>query len=846
MGNHFSQRVTDVISYSKEEAVRLRNTKICPEHLLLGVLRNGEGKAIDYIKAFNPNLKLLKIELENYLSKDQSDDVHADSDLALSDETSRILKISILEARLCHSKITDAEHLLLAILKEHSSKAAAILGEYIDYNSLLKMICVEAERDIIEPRSGMGFAEDDDEIEDAHDNEPKKEDEAHWASSDNQSNRKSSNETPVLDKYGIDITRCACEGKLDPVIGREKEIERIVQILSRRKKNNPVLIGEPGVGKSAIVEGLALRIVNNKVSRVLLKKRVVMLDMTAVVAGTKYRGQFEERIRAIINELQSNSNVILFIDEIHTIIGAGATAGTMDAANILKPALARGEIQCIGATTLDEYRKSIEKDGALERRFQKIIVEPATQEETLQILENIKDKYEAYHNVIYTAEALQACVRLTGRYVTDRYFPDKAIDALDEVGARKYITTLTVPKEQEIQEANLNEVRNLKALAVGQQNFELAASYRDEEKKLLNQLELMKVEWEKREKEHRQQVTQDDVAEVVSVMSGVPACRMAENESDRLLSIKKDLHEVVVAQDEAVDIITKAIFRGRVGLKDPNRPIGTFLFLGPTGVGKTHLAKQLAESLFGSKDSLIRIDMSEYMEKYAVSRMVGSAPGYVGYEEGGQLTEMVRRKPYSIVLLDEIEKAHPDVFNILLQVLDEGRLTDSSGRMVDFKNTIIIMTSNIGSRELKSYGNEIGFVPMQTDSKRGDERSRNIIQKALEKTFAPEFLNRLDEIIIFDQLSKDSIMKIVDIELVGLYHRVEELGYNLVVSDEAKCFLGKKGYDSRFGARPLRRAIQTYIEDVFAESIIMGNIKNGDTVRALVNEETDKIILAKM
>lgn len=690
--------------------------------------------------------------------------------------------------------------------------------------------------------SGMGFPEDDDDEEmssprSGGSGSEERQQQAQTAS------KKPANDTPVLDNFGTDMTKAAEEGRLDPVVGREKEIERLAQILSRRKKNNPILIGEPGVGKSAIVEGLALRIIQKKVSRILFDKRVVALDMTAVVAGTKYRGQFEERIRSILNELQRNPNVILFIDEIHTIVGAGSAAGSMDAANMLKPALARGEIQCIGATTLDEYRKNIEKDGALERRFQKVIVEPTTAEETLQILKNIKEKYEDHHNVSYTDEALEACVKLSARYITDRNFPDKAIDALDEAGSRVHLTNINVPKEIEEQEKLIEEARSLKAEAVKSQNFELAASYRDREKELSVRLEEMKVEWEARLKDDRQTVGEEEIANVISMMSGVPVQRMAQAEGLKLVGMKEELQAKVIAQDAAIEKLTKAILRSRVGLKDPNHPIGTFMFLGPTGVGKTHLAKQLAKYMFGSADALIRIDMSEYMEKYTVSRMIGAAPGYVGYEEGGQLTEKVRRKPYSIVLLDEIEKAHPDVFNILLQVLDEGRLTDNYGRTIDFKNTVIIMTSNIGTRQLKEFGRGVGFAAQnRTDD---NEHSRSVIQKALNKAFAPEFLNRLDEIITFDQLSLEAITKIVDIELKGLYERVEAIGYKLVVEDDAKTFLASKGYDVQFGARPLKRAIQNHLEDGLSELIVAEELQPGDTVNVSVDKEKDELSIRK-
>ena len=735
----------------------------------------------------------------------------------------------------------DTEHVLLAILKDGDNLAATVLEEHrVDYQAVFEQLSMKSTN----PNAGMGFTEDDEEDEeDMNMSRSSRTGGAGSASAAQAASRKPSNDTPVLDNFGVDMTRAAEEGKLDPVVGREREIERLAQILSRRKKNNPVLIGEPGVGKSAIVEGLALRIVQKKVSRILFEKRVVMLDMASVVAGTKYRGQFEERIRSIINELQKNPNVILFIDEIHTIVGAGAAAGSMDAANMLKPALARGEIQCIGATTLDEYRKNIEKDGALERRFQKVIVEPTTAEETLQILKNIKEKYEDHHNVSYTDEALEACVKLSARYITDRNFPDKAIDALDEAGSRVHLTNINVPKEIEEQEKLIEEARSLKAEAVKSQNFELAASYRDREKELSVRLEEMKVEWEARLKDDRQTVGEEEIANVISMMSGVPVQRMAQAEGLKLAGMKEELQAKVIAQDAAIEKLTKAILRSRVGLKDPNHPIGTFMFLGPTGVGKTHLAKQLAKYMFGSADALIRIDMSEYMEKYTVSRMIGAAPGYVGYEEGGQLTEKVRRKPYSIVLLDEIEKAHPDVFNILLQVLDEGRLTDNYGRTIDFKNTVIIMTSNIGTRQLKEFGRGVGFAAQnRTDD---NEHSRSVIQKALNKTFAPEFLNRLDEIITFDQLSLEAITKIVDIELKGLYERVEAIGYKLVVEDDAKTFLASKGYDVQFGARPLKRAIQNHLEDGLSELIVAEELQPGDTVNVSVDKEKDELSIRK-
>ena len=647
----------------------------------------------------------------------------------------------------------------------------------------------------------------------------------------------------MLDNFGTDVTKLALDGKLDPVIGREKEIERVAQILSRRKKNNPILIGEPGVGKSAIVEGLATRIVQKKVSRILFNKRVVLLDMASVVAGTKYRGQFEERIRSIINELQRNPDIILFIDEIHTIVGAGSSTGSMDAANMLKPALARGEIQCIGATTLDEYRKNIEKDGALERRFQKVIVEPTTADETLLILKNIKDRYEEHHNVTYTDEAIEACVKFSERYITDRSFPDKAIDVLDEAGSRVHLINISVPKEIEEQEKLIDEAVMQKELAVKSQNYELAANHRDRANELTKQLDEMKKAWESQHNEHRQTVDEEEIARVVSMMSGIPVQRMAQTESARLMNMKGELQNQVIAQDAAIETLAKAILRSRVGLKDPNRPIGTFLFLGPTGVGKTHLVKQLAKYMFGSSDALIRVDMSEYMEKFAVSRLVGAPPGYVGYDEGGQLTEKVRRKPYSIVLLDEVEKAHADVFNLLLQVMDEGRLTDSFGRTVDFKNTIIIMTSNVGTRQLKEFGRGVGFSAQQrTDDK---EYANSLIQKALHKAFSPEFLNRIDEIITFEQLSLDAIIKIVDIELKGLYSRIQNLGYTLTLSDEAKRFIAEKGYDVQYGARPLKRAIQTYLEDGLSEMIVSTQLEAGDEIQVSLNEAGDGITFSK-
>ena len=743
-------------------------------------------------------------------------------------------RLCILEAKLLRNIAADSEHILLAIMKVKDNTAFHVLeSNGVTYEKIKLTLQPD-------PHAGLGFSEDEDEDEDIRQNPSSNKSNAAQQQA-RPAQKKPANDTPVLDNFGTDMTRAAEEGKLDPVVGRVKEIERLAQILSRRKKNNPILIGEPGVGKSAIVEGLALRIVEKKVSRILFDKRVIALDMTAVVAGTKYRGQFEERIRSILNELKKNPNIILFIDEIHTIVGAGSAAGSMDAANMLKPALARGEIQCIGATTLDEYRQNIEKDGALERRFQKVIVEPTTAEETLQILKNIKDKYEDHHNVNYTDAALEACVKLTDQYITDRNFPDKAIDALDEAGSRVHLTNITAPKEIEEQEKLIDEMKSLKNEAVRLQNFELAASYRDKEKEYTNQLDTLKEEWEKSLKENRETVDDEQIAEVVSMMSGVPVQRMAQAEGMKLLGMKDDLLSKVIGQDKAIATLVKAIQRSRVGLKDPNKPIGTFMFLGPTGVGKTHLAKELAKLMFGSADALIRIDMSEYMEKFTVSRLVGAPPGYVGYEEGGQLTEKVRRKPYSIVLLDEIEKAHPDVFNILLQVMDEGRLTDSYGRTVDFKNTIVIMTSNIGTRQLKEFGKGIGFAAqIRTDDK---EYSRSVITKALNKSFAPEFINRLDEIITFDQLDLNALTRIIDIELNGLYSRVEHIGYKLVIDEDAKKFVATKGYDVQFGARPLKRAIQNNLEDGISELILGSEMAAGDTIKVSYDKEKDIIVM---
>lgn len=841
MDNNFSQRVREIMAYSREEAGRLQNNYIGPEHLMLAILRDSEGLAIQVLQDFDIDLEMLKAYIDKQIRTIQ-EPYDGTSEVVINKNTEKALKMSILEARLTKSKETGSEHILLALLKEKNTLINDILTKFqLDYSSAFLYVksILENRGETDEtnpPIGGANFTDDDDdEMNDKSSFNP--------GSGQSTSSQAKSNasDTPVLDNFGTDITRAALENRLDPVVGREKEIERIAQILSRRKKNNPVLIGDPGVGKSAIVDGLALRITQKKVSRALFDKRVIALDMASIVAGTKYRGQFEERIKAILNELSKNPNIILFIDEIHTIVGAGGAAGSLDAANMLKPALARGEIQCIGATTLDEYRKNIEKDGALERRFQKVIVDPTTPDETLQILRNIKERYEEHHNVRYTDEALQACVKLTDRYVSDRTFPDKAIDALDEAGARVHISNIVIPETIEQLEGELKEVEQQKTDAVKAQKYELAASYRDKQRQLLLALEAEEERWQKEIKEKPELVDEEKIAEVVAMISGVPVQRIAQAEGQRLLEMRQELKEKVIGQDEAVDKIVKAIQRNRVGLKDPNKPIGTFMFLGPTGVGKTHLAKKLAEFLFDSTENLIRVDMSEYMEKFNVTRLVGAPPGYVGYEEGGQLTEKVRRRPYSVVLLDEIEKAHPDVFNILLQILDEGHVTDSLGRRIDFKNTILIMTSNIGTRQLKDFGRGIGFHTGKdlTDA----EYSRNIIQKALNKAFAPEFLNRVDDIVMFDQLSRESIYKIIDLELKGLYKRISDLGYKVELTETAKEFIANKGYDVQFGARPLKRAIQKYIEDEMAEQILRTGVKEGDTIKVDFDSEKQQIIM---
>lgn len=838
MSNEFTQQVSDIVVYGKEEANRLQNDHIEPEHLLLGILRDGECKAAEILKSFYLDLKGIKNELETQL-REKSILENYSQDISFSEEASKILTLSKLEARLMNDEKVDTPHILLAIMRDNQNNAYKILEKNdVTYEKIIDRLKQEEA-----PFDGLDFNDDEEEEGIGRRGNADKNNGAFGFSANRQATqteqKQAEEDTPYLDNYGIDLTKAAEGGKLDPVVGREKEIERIAQILSRRKKNNPILIGEPGVGKSAIAEGLALRIVEKRVSRALFGKRIVSLDMTAIVAGTKYRGQFEERIRAILTEVKKHPDVILFIDEIHTIVGAGSAAGSMDAANMLKPALARGEIQCIGATTLDEYRKNIEKDGALERRFQKVLVEPTSPEETLQILRNIKDKYEEHHNVTYTDEALEACVRLTDRYVTDRYFPDKAIDAMDEAGSRIHLTHISVPQEIEEQERLIEEAQQHKNEAIRLQNFELAASFRDRENQYTEQLERLKNEWKEKLKDNRETVDAPQIEEVVSMISGVPVQRMAQAEGLRLKGMKQALLSKVIGQDKAVETLVRSIQRSRVGLKDPNKPIGTFLFLGPTGVGKTHLAKELAKNMFGTTDAIIRIDMSEYMEKFTVSRLVGAPPGYVGYEEGGQLTEKVRRHPYSIVLLDEIEKAHSDVFNMLLQVMDEGRLTDSLGRTVDFKNTIIIMTSNIGTRQLKEFGKGIGFTAQTGENEK--EHANSVIRKALNKSFAPEFINRLDEIVTFDQLDIASLEKIIDIELAGLYKRIEGCGYHLLLDQEAKRFVAEKGYDVQFGARPLKRSIQNHLEDGLAELIINEEPQTGDTLHVYMNAQGDGV-----
>ncbi len=835
MDDNFSPRVKDVIAYSKEEALRLGHDFIGTEHLMLGLLRDGSGKAIEILQALDVDLNHLrrKVEILSPANPGTGISSNEKKNLHLTRQAERALKTTFLEAKLFQSSSINTAHLLLCVLRNENDPTTKLLNKLkVDYDNVKDQfkLMMTSDDDYIEPIKSESFS-DDDSTADSQKENP-------FNTPGNKTNKKS--KTPVLDNFGRDLTALAEEDKLDPVVGREKEIERVSQILSRRKKNNPLLIGEPGVGKSAIAEGLALRIVKRKVSRILFDKRVVTLDLASLVAGTKYRGQFEERMKAVMNELEKNSDIILFIDEIHTIVGAGGATGSLDASNMFKPALARGEIQCIGATTLDEYRQYIEKDGALERRFQKVIVEPTNEEETIEILNNIKDKYEDHHNVIYTPEAIKACVTLTSRYMTDRFLPDKAIDALDEAGSRVHIVNIDVPKKILDLERQLEEVRERKNSVVKKQKYEEAAKLRDDEKNLEKELAAAQQTWEEDSKQHRETVTEDNVADVVSMMSGIPVNRIAKTESNKLAELPKSIKSKVIGQDEAVAKVAKAIQRNRAGLKDPQKPIGSFIFLGQTGVGKTQLAKILATELFDNEDSLIRIDMSEYMEKFAISRLIGAPPGYVGYEEGGQLTEKVRRKPYSVVLLDEIEKAHPDVFNMLLQVLDDGYITDSLGRKIDFRNTVIIMTSNIGARKIKDFGQGVGFGTAAR-KEQADENAKGVIQQALKKAFAPEFLNRVDDVIVFNALDRQEIHQIIDIELKKLYKRIEALGYNLQLTEKAKDFIGDKGFDKDYGARPLKRAIQKYIEDALAEEIITSNLQEGDTIYMDIEEGKEEL-----
>lgn len=839
MDDNFSPRVKDVIAYSKEEALRLGHDFIGTEHLMLGLLRDGNGKAIDILTALSIDLEHLRRKVEILSPSNPASGINANDkrNLHLTRQAERALKTTFLEAKLFQSSSINTAHLLLCILRNENDPTTKLLNKLkIDYDNVKEQfkLMITSDDDYIDAPSAESFSDETGAGEEPRDNPfgttggaPK-------------SNKKS--KTPVLDNFGRDLTQMAEEDKLDPVVGREKEIERVSQILSRRKKNNPLLIGEPGVGKSAIAEGLALRIVKKKVSRILYNKRVVTLDLASLVAGTKYRGQFEERMKAVMNELEKNDDIILFIDEIHTIVGAGGATGSLDASNMFKPALARGEIQCIGATTLDEYRQYIEKDGALERRFQKVIVEPTSVEETIEILNNIKDKYEEHHNVTYTDEAIKACVKLTNRYLTDRFLPDKAIDALDEAGSRVHITNMEVPKQILTLEKQLEEVKELKNSVVKKQKYEEAAKLRDDEKRIEKDLAIAQENWEEESKLHREIVTDESVADVVSMMSGVPVTRIAQAESSKLAKLPELIKGKVIGQDNAVAKVVKAIQRNRAGLKDPDKPIGSFIFLGQTGVGKTQLAKVLANMMFDSEDALIRIDMSEYMEKFAISRLIGAPPGYVGYEEGGQLTEKVRRKPYSVILLDEVEKAHPDVFNMLLQVLDDGYITDSLGRKIDFRNTIIIMTSNIGARQLKDFGQGVGFGTTAKKAQ-ADEHSKSVIENALKKAFAPEFLNRIDDVVVFNSLEREDIHKIIDIELEKLYKRIESLGFNLKLAEKAKDYIADKGFDKQYGARPLKRAIQKYIEDALAEEIITSKLSEGDSIFMDLDKEKDELTI---
>ncbi len=829
----YSPEIKEVISFSREEALRLNHDRIGIEHLLLGLIREGEGLAVKVLKSLEIDLVLLRRKIENAVRDNITTIPINSQSLPLTKQAEKVLRITVIEAKQMRCELISTEHLMLAILKNNNNAGTQIINKMeVDYDVFkAELEYILQERQEVRGTSAEMSAESD-----------PFEDESSRLRGFSSTARKTAakSTTPVLDNFGRDITKLAEEDKLDPIVGRENEIERVSQILSRRKKNNPILIGEPGVGKTAIVEGLALRIIQRKVSRVLFNKRIVMLDLAALVAGTKYRGQFEERIKAIMNELEKNKDVILFIDEIHTIVGAGGATGSLDASNIFKPALARGELQCIGASTLDEYRQHIEKDGALDRRFQKVLVDPPTVEETLEIINNIRPKYEEFHNVKYDEEALKACVTLSNRYITDRFLPDKAIDVMDEVGARVHLKNIFVPEEITQLEEDIENIKEEKNKVVKSQRYEDAAKLRDKEKNLQEQLEQAKAQWEEDAKSRRYPVGEEDIAEVVAMMTGIPVSKVAQSESKKLVNMAEDLRKQVIGQDDAVEKITRAIQRNRVGLKDPKKPIGSFIFLGPTGVGKTELAKSLARYMFDTEDALVRIDMSEYMEKFSISRLIGAPPGYVGYEEGGQLTEKVRRKPYSVILLDEIEKAHPDIFNILLQVLDDGVLTDGLGRKVNFKNTVIIMTSNIGVRQLKDFGTGVGFST-QARIKNEDENIKAVIQKSLSKTFSPEFLNRIDDVVIFNNLERPEIHKIIDIILVNVFARLKDLGYTIELTDAAKDFLGDKGYDPQFGARPLHRAIQKYLEDPLAEEILKQNISEGDSVLADINEDKTQL-----
>ncbi|MDX2003474.1 MAG: ATP-dependent Clp protease ATP-binding subunit [Chitinophagales bacterium] len=835
MESKFSPRVKEVISYSREEALRLGHDYIGIEHLLLGLIREGEGLAMRVIKSLDVDVPQLRKSVEEAIKDKVSKTTYNMGSLPLTKQAEKVLKITVLEAKVLKSDIIGTEHLLLSILKNTDNIATQLLKQHeIDYDVF------KAELDYVKHDITDELSNDSNDEDDYGDEERAR---GFGTGGGGKKGAAAKSKTPVLDNFGRDVTKLAEEGNLDPIVGRATEIERVSQILSRRKKNNPILIGEPGVGKTAIVEGLALRIIKRQVSRVLFDKRIVMLDLAALVAGTKYRGQFEERMKAIMNELEKNRDVILFIDEIHTIVGAGGATGSLDASNIFKPALARGELQCIGASTLDEYRQYIEKDGALDRRFQKVLIDPPSPDDTIHILNNIRPKYEDFHNVTYSEEAIAACVSLSNRYITDRFLPDKAIDVLDEVGARVHLKNIHVPESIIDLEKKIEDIKVQKNQVVKSQKYEEAARLRDNEKKLLEDLESAKDQWEEETRNKKYPVEEEDIAEVVAMMTGIPVKRIAQSESTKLLNMATDLKGAVIGQDDAIVKITKAIQRNRVGLKDPKKPIGTFIFLGPTGVGKTELARALARYLFDSEDSLIRIDMSEYMEKFAVTRLIGAPPGYVGYEEGGQLTEKVRRKPYSVILLDEIEKAHPDVYNVLLQVLDDGILTDGLGRKVDFKNTLIIMTSNIGARQLKDFGKGIGFSTSAREAS-ADEYEKGVIEKALKRTFSPEFLNRIDDVVIFNSLRREDILQIIDIVMKDVYKRMENLGYTVQLSEEAKNFVAEKGFDPQFGARPLHRAIQKYLEDPLAEEILRSKVKEGDIFSVELDVPEQKLVIS--